>query len=144
MTAPDAHGIGETRLLPLLFALIACPGIILAAARPEPRDVPHGIDRFLATARNATPANARLLAYGYPGALVFYRATYMLYPRTVFSAMPTDYDHRALAPAMNWGAVLRLALIDRAGYVASWSVAVPRSANVLVRSGNGTLVEIPR
>ena len=138
---PGRHA-GTTLMLAVCL-MIALPGLLVVArAAPASSGVPPRLDGFLAAVRDATPPHARLLAYGAPPALIFYRATYLLYPRTVCSAAATDYAHGSVASALPWPTVRRLAHRDGARYVIVWALPLAVHGTVLLRSGAGTLIEI--
>jgi hypothetical protein len=132
-------------LMVLVAALIAVPGtvaeshILATPARPDALPV---LDRFLASVRAATPPTARLLAAGNPPAFVFYRATYLLYPRRVYSATSTDYAQAMVAPHLTWRARERRARRQGARYILLWALPVAPASAVRMRFGAGTLVEV--
>jgi hypothetical protein len=126
-------------------ALIAAPGavaeshILATPARPDALPV---LDHFLASVRAATPPTARLLVAGNPPAFVFYRATYLLYPRRVYSTTSTDYAQAMVAPTLPWRDLERRARHDGARDVLLWSLPVTTRARVGGRGGAGRLVEV--
>ena len=132
-------------LMVFVAALIAVPGAVaeghILAARAGPGAMP-ALDHFLASVRAATPPTARLLVAGNPPAFVFYRATYLLYPRKVYSTTGTDYAQSFAAPALTWRDLERRARHDGARYVLLWARPVTTRARVLVRVGAGRLVEV--
>lgn len=126
----------------LVMLLITVPGLLFdARATPAHRDVPPALDRFLASVRAATPPQARILVAGAPPSLTYYRATYLLYPRRVYSAFPTDYAHGWSVPPLRWADVQAQALRDGARYILLWALPLAPRGAVAVRSGAGTLVE---
>jgi hypothetical protein len=132
-------------LMVFVAALIALPGavaesrILAMPARPDALPV---LDRFLASVRAATPPTARLLVAGNPPAFVFYRATYLLYPRRVYNTTRTDYAQAFTAPKLTWRDLERHARHDGARAVLLWARPVTTRARVLVRVGAGRLVEV--
>lgn len=140
-----------SRRVALLMAgvalLMILPGLAAesrALAGPPTPGAPPALDQFLEAVRAATPLRARLLAAGDPPALTSYRATYLLYPRYVYSATATDYTHAALAPHLSWPDLVRLARRVQARYVLLWQLGgVPRAA-VRLRVAGGTLAEVSR
>lgn len=144
---PGAAVSRRPALLAAVAVLMILPGLAAesrALAGPPIPGAPPALDRFLAAVRAATPPRARLLAAGDPPALTSYRATYLLYPRYVYSATATDYAHAALAPHLSWSDLLRLAGRVHARYVLLWGIGgVPRAA-VRLRVAGGTLAEVER
>ncbi len=140
------RGLGRTgALAPLLLAAlaIALPGLLADThAAPIPPNAPPALDRFLQSVRAATPPTARILVAGAPPALAFYRATYLLYPRIVYSAFPTDYAHGWITPTAHWRALRAQARHDGAGYVLLWALPLKPSGTVAVRGSTGTLVRV--
>ena len=123
--------------------LIALPGFLVTLrATPVPPDAPPTLDRFLAAVRGVTPPAAHVLVAGAPPALVFYRATYLLYPRTVTTAFPTDYAHRWTAPPISWRDLERRARRQSARYILLWALPVAPAGLVRMRVSAGTLVEV--
>src|SRR2546421_721416 len=116
-------------------------GSVRAATPAGPGTLPV-LDRFLGSVRAATPPTAHLLVAGNPPDFVFYRATYLLYPRTVYSTTSTDYAHAFAVPALTWRDLERRAHRDGAHYVLLWALPVTTRARVLVRVGAGRLVEV--
>ena len=144
---PGAAASRRTVLLMVGVALLMIlPGLVTeshALAGPSTPGAPPALDRFREAVRAATPPQARLLAAGDPPALTSYRATYLLYPRYVYSATSTDYAHAALAPHLRWTDLLRLAGRVHARYVLLWQLGgMPRAA-VRLRVDGGMLAEIP-
>jgi hypothetical protein len=140
------RGSGRTgALAPLLFAAlaIALPGLLADThAAPISPNAPPALDRFLQSVRAATPATARILVAGAPPALAFYRATYLLYPRVVYSAFATDYAHGWTAPTTHWRTLQAQARHDGAGYVLVWSLPLTSPRTVVVQSSTGMLVRV--
>lgn len=131
-------------LLPMLAALlIALPGLLVVArTAPGVADASPALDRFLIAVREATPPSARILSAGNPPGVSFYRATYLLYPRVVYSAFATDYEHGWHAPAARWSDLRRLARRDGASYVLLWSLPLRSHGLRVVNQGVGTLVRV--
>jgi hypothetical protein len=136
------------RLL-LLAALLTVPWGLFTALHtaPIPPNTPPELDRFLSDVATATSPRARLLVAGGLPALVFYRATYRLYPRTVVGYLVrpyTDVDGWVGAPA-TWAAAARYAREAGVRYVALWeSGVVPPPAWVRLHRDGGVLVEVSR
>jgi hypothetical protein len=132
-------------LMVFVAALIAVPGavaesrILTTPARP---DALPALAHFLASVRAATPPTARLLVAGNPPAFVFYKATYLLYPRRVYSATSTDYAQAMLAPYLTWRDLERRARHAGARDVLLWSLPVTTGARVVAHVGAGRLVEV--
>ena len=138
-------------LMAFVAALIALPGALpvldhflgsVRAATPAGPGTLPVLDHFLGSVRAATPPTARLLVAGNPPDFVFYRATYLLYPRTIYSTTSTDYAHALVVPALTWRDLERRARHDGARYVLLWARPVTTRARVLVRVGAGRLVEV--
>lgn len=128
--------------LALLMVLTGLAAESRVLAGPPTPGAPAALDRFLEAVRAATPPQARLLAAGDSPALTSYRATYLLYPRYVYSATSTDYAHAALAPHLRWPDLLRLAGRVHARYILLWGLGgVPRAA-VRFQVAGGTLAEV--
>ena len=124
-------------MLVLAALLVAVPGLLAsigAASSPPALPAPLALDSFLATVARHTPASPRtvLLVAGDPPALVFYRATYRLYPRTVRTAFAVDYRHATSTPAATWPALRGLARSVGAGYVLLWGIPVVPPGRPLV------------
>jgi len=144
--AREGHAPRGRGLWLLVALLIGAPGLFVTMqAAPIPPNAPPSpaLDSFIAAVRDRTPRTARVLVAGNPPALVFYRATYLLYPRTVYAAFPTDYAHGGTAPPTDWPSLRRLARQDGASYVLLWDVPVARSGATSIRSadGNGALIQ---
>lgn len=140
--APRGHGLWL-----MVALLIGGPGLFVtmqAAPIPSNTQPSPSLDTFIALVRGRTPQTARVLVAGNPPALVFYRATYLLYPRTVYAAFPTDYAHGGSAPPTAWPSLRRLARQDGADYVLLWSLPVARSGAMVIRpaEGSGALVRM--
>lgn len=131
-------------MLPILAALlIALPGLVVVAhAAPGVSDASPALDRFLIAVRETTPPTARILSAGNPPGVSFYRATYLLYPRVVYSAFETDYEHGWHAPAVRWSDLRRLARRDGATYVLLWSLPLRPYGPAVVSQGVGTLLRV--
>jgi hypothetical protein len=133
----------------MLAALLIVPwGLVTALhTAPIPPNAPPELDRFLADVAAATPARARLLVAGVPPALVFYRATYRLYPRTVVGYLVrpyTEVDGWVGSPD-TWAGAAQYARRARVQYVALWdSSASPPAAATRLRRDGGVLAEIGR
>jgi hypothetical protein len=140
------RGSGRTgALAPLLLAAlaIALPGLLADThAAPVPSNVPPALDRFLQAVRTATPPTARILVAAAPPALAFYRATYLLYPRVVYSAFATDYAHGWITPTAHWRVLQSQARHDGAGYVLLWALPLKSPGAVAVHSSAGMLVRV--
>ena len=127
----------------LVAFLIALPGFLVTVrAAPSPPDAPPTLDRFLVAVRGITPPAAHILVAGARPALVFYRATYLLYPRTVDTAFPTDYAHRGTALPISWHDLERRARRQGARYILLWALPVAPTSAVRMRFSAGTLVEV--
>ena len=132
-------------LMVFLAALIAVPGAVAESrilATPARPDALPMLDRFLASVRAATPPTAHLLVAGNPPAFVFYRATYLLYPRRIYSTTSTHYAQAMVAPHLTWRDLERRARHDGARDVLLWSLPVTTGARVVVHVGTGRLVEV--
>jgi hypothetical protein len=132
-------------LMVVVTALIAVPGAMAESrilATPTGPDALPVLDHFLGAVRAATPPTARLLVAGNPPAFVFYRATYLLYPRRVYNTTSTDYAQATVAPILSWRDLERRARHDGARDLLLWSLPVTTRARVLVRVGAGRLVEV--
>ena len=132
-------------LMVFVAALIAVPSAAAESrilATPAGPDALPVLDHFLGSVRAATPPTARLLVAGNPPAFVFYRATYLLYPRRVYNTTSTDYAQAMVAPQLTWRDLERRAHHDGARYVLLWSLPVTTRARVVVRVGAGRLVEV--
>ena len=132
-------------LMVFVAALIVLPGAVaeshILAAPAGPGALPT-LDHFLASVRAATPPTAHLLVAGNPPAFVFYRATYLLYPRKVYSTTSTDYAQAFAAPALTWRDLERRAHRDGARYALLWALSVRPRGRVLVRVDAGRLVAV--
>jgi hypothetical protein len=143
MIARDSKWSGRPAAMVFVALLIALPGFLVTVrATPIPPDASPTLDRFLAAVRGVTPPTARLLVAGDPPAFVFYRATSLLYPRTVYNTTSTDYAQAMAAPHLTWRDLERRAHHDGARYVLLWSLPVTTRARVLLRVGAGRLVEV--
>ncbi len=145
--ARESHGTRGRGLWLLVALLIGAPGLFVTMqAEPIPPSAPPSplLDSFITAVRDRTPQTARVLVAGNPPALVFYRATYLLYPRTVYTAFPTDYAHGGTAPPTDWPSLRRLARQDGADYVLLWALPVTPSGVTPTRSkdGSGALVQL--
>ena len=141
--ARDSKWSGRPAAIVFVALLIALPGFLVTVrATPLPSDAPPTLDRFLAAVRGVTPPAAHVLVAGARPALVFYRATYLLYPRTVDTAFPTDYAHRGTAPPISWRDLERRARRQGARYILLWALPVAPSSVVRMRLSVGTLVEV--
>jgi hypothetical protein len=141
--ARDSNPSGRPAVMVVVALLIALPGLLVTSrATPIPPNAPPALDRFLAAVDHLTPPTAHILVAGAPPALVFYRATYLLYPRIVYTAFATDYAHGWTAPAVNWRALLRRAHRAGARHVLLWALPVAPHATVVVRAGLGWLVQV--
>lgn len=100
------------------------------------------MDAFFSAVRAATPPTARILIAGAPPGLVFYRATYDLYPRRAYTAFPIDYAHSAVAPPTSWRALQAMARRDGATYVVTWQLPLTPRGIVRVRTRFGSLIEV--
>jgi len=139
--AREGHGPRGHGLWLLVALLIGAPGLFVTLqAAPLPLTAPPSpsLDTFIAAVRDRTPRTARVLVAGNPSTLVFYRATYLLYPRAVYTAFPTDYAHGGTAPPTDWPSLRRLARQDGASYVLLWALPVALSGATLIRSADGT------
>ncbi len=139
--AREGHGPRGHGLWLLVALLIGAPGLFVTLqAAPLPPTAPPSpaLDTFIDAVRDRTPRAARVLVAGDPPALVFYRATYLLYPRAVYTAFPTDYAHGGTAPPTDWPSLRRLARQDGASYVLLWALPVALSGATLIRSADGT------
>jgi hypothetical protein len=126
-----------------VMLLIALPGFLVTIrATPIPPDAPPTLDHVLAAVRGVTPPAAHVLVAGGRPALVFYRATYLLYPRTVTTAFPTDYAHRGTAPPISWRDLERRARRQGARYILLWALPVAPASAVRMRLSAGTMVEV--
>ncbi len=146
-TALTKEGHAPPGLWLLVALLIGAPGLVVTmqAAPIPPSALPSPLlDAFIAAVRDRTPQTARVLVAGNPPALVFYRATYLLYPRAVYTAFPTDYAHGGTAPPTGWPSLRRLARRDGADYVLLWALPIARSGVTPIRSkdGSGALVQL--
>ena len=143
--AKPAGRRSNVTLMVCVAALIALPGAVaesgVLAAPAGPGMLP-ALDHFLGSVRAATPPTARLLVAGNPPAFVFYRATYLLYPRRVYNTTSTDYAQAFTAPTLTWRDLEHHARHDGARAVLLWSLPVTTRARVLVRVGAGRLVEV--
>ena len=143
MMARDSHRSGRPAAMVLVALVIALPGFLVTVrATPMPPNARPTLDRFLAAVRGVTPPAAHVLVAGAPPALVFYRATYLLYPRTVSTAFPTDYAHRWTAPPISWCDLERRARRQGARYILVWALPVAPGSVVRMRFSVGTLVEV--
>ena len=143
MMARDPSRSGRPAAMVFVAFLIALPGFLVTVrATPIPPDAPPTLDRFLAAVRGATPPAAHVLVAGASPALVFYRATYLLYPRTVTTAFPTDYAHRGTAPPISWRDLERRARRQGARYILLWALPLAPARAVRMRFSSGTLVEV--
>ena len=141
--ARDSKWSGRPAAIVFVALLIALPGFLVTVrATPLPSDAPPTLDRFLVAVRGITPPAAHILVAGARPALVFYRATYLLYPRTVSTAFPTDYAHRGTARPISWRDLERRARHDGARYILLWALPVAPASAVRMRFGAGTLVEV--
>jgi hypothetical protein len=141
MTSARYRGHGV--LVAIVACLIAVPGLVaVSSAAPGVADAPPALDRFLAGVGAATPPAARILVAGSPPAVVFYRAVYLLYPRTVFTAFPTDFEHGWSAPPVRWDELLYRARRDGATYVLTWAVPLRAHGLVRLQHGAGALVQV--
>jgi hypothetical protein len=141
--ARDSNRSGRPAAMVFVALLIALPGFLVTVrATPIRPAAPPALDRFLAAVRGVTPPAAHVLVAGAQPALVFYRATYLLYPRTVYTAFPTDYVHRGTAPSISWRALERRARRQSARYILLWALPVAPASTVRRRFGTGTLVEV--
>ena len=141
--ARDANRRGRPAAMVFVALLIALPGFLVTVrATPMPRDASPTLDGFLAAVRGATPPAAHVLVAGTQPGLVFYRATYLLYPRTVYTAFPTDYAHRGTAPPISWRDLERRARRQGARYILLWALPVAPASAVRMHFSAGTLVEV--
>lgn len=143
----------DRSLLMLIMALaIVLPGALFEArglAVAGSSDVPPALDRFLASVAASTPATARILIAGAPAGLTFYRATSALYPRVVYSALPTDYAHSQMQTLVSWAHLRLLTRRHGARYLLLWNMRpggqrATSMMSVRAQSGLGTLVEVKR
>lgn len=131
----------------MLVAALTIPWGLVTALRatPIPPNAPRALDRFLADVAAATPPHTRLLVAGQPSALVFYRATYRLYPRAVVGYLVRPYtaiDGWVGAPA-TWPAAVRFARRKGARLIALWGSEVTPPATAIVwRRDDGVLARI--
>jgi hypothetical protein len=143
MMARDFNRSGRPAAMVFVALLIALPGfLVTVGATPIPPNAPPTLDRFLAAVRGITPPAAHVLVAGAPPALVFYSATYLLYPRTVYTAFPTDYAHRGTAPPISWRDLERRARRQGARYILLWALPVAPASAVRMHFSAGTLVEV--
>lgn len=146
-TATSLANLRPLRAL-LLVALLTVPwGLVTALhTAPIPPNTPPALDRFLSAVATATPPHARLLVAGQLPALVFYRATYRLYPRTVVGYLVKPYtsvDDWVGTPD-TWAAALQYARHAHVRYVALWdNISVAPPATVLLRRDGGMVIEMP-
>lgn len=131
----------------VLVAALTIPWGLVTALRatPIPPNAPPALDRFLADVAMATPPRTRLLVAGQPSALVFYRATYGLYPRAVVGYLVRPYtaiDGWVGAPA-TWSAAVRFAQRKGAQFIALWgSEVTPPATAILWHRDNGVLARV--
>ena len=138
--APARQRSGGIVVAAVAALLIAGPGLLaVSRAAPGVSGVPPALDRFLAAVRRATPSTARLLVAGNPPGTTFYRASYLLYPRTVYTAFSTDFAHSTVAPAVDWRELRRQARQDRARYVLLWSLSLRAQERLVDYGGRGVL-----
>ncbi len=141
------HPVG-LRVLALVAVLTIPWGLMtVVRATPIPPNTPPALDQFLSAVANATPRHTRLLVAGGLPALVFYRATYRLYPRAVDGYLIRPYtavdDWVGLPPT--WSATVRYARRVHARYVALWESSFsPPSTVIRMRYAGGILAELPR
>jgi hypothetical protein len=137
------HSVGGSALM-LAGLLIALPGaFFFATGRQTVTDVPLSLDAFLMRVQAMTSPGSRLLVAGSPPAVILYRATYLLYPRLVIGAQPTDFAHAAAATRLSWVQVQALAAEKHTRYVVLWNMDVAPTGTVRLRMGNGVLAEVP-
>lgn len=152
---PLQHASGESvnrlvslRVLALVAALTIPWGLAsVVRATPIPPNTPPALDQFLSAVANATPRHTRLLVAGSLSALVFYRATYRLYPRAVDGYLVRPYtavdSWVGLPPT--WSTAVGYARRVHARYVALWeSPFSPPATMIRLRYSGGVLVELPR
>lgn len=132
-------------LMALLALLIALPGLIIdtQAAHNLASVVPPKLERFLNAMRAVTSPTARVLVAGSPPDMVFYRATYVLYPRIVYSAYTPQRRYMSwTAPPLTWPNLQRIAHHDGARYVLLWELPVIPHGVVHMHNGPAELVEV--
>lgn len=128
----------------VLAAALTLPWGIVAALRaaPIPSNAPPALDRFLSDVARATSPRDRVLVAGDLGALVFYRAAYRLYPRTVVGYLVRPYtvvNNWVGAPG-SWPAAVRYAEKAHASYIALWgSQVTPDLRTIRFRQDGGVL-----
>jgi hypothetical protein len=111
--------------------LVILPGIrdnlvvvrALQAARPsvdvDPRLDPR-LDQFLVSVSRRIPSTARVLIAGSPPIVSFYRATYVLYPRSVLPVTRGSSDRTG--SSLLWTRVKHDARTERAQYIIVWGL----------------------
>jgi len=131
--------------LMLACLLIALPALFfVATARQAATDVPPALDAFLTRVRDTVPPGALLLVAGNPPALTLYRATYLLYPRRIIGAQPTDFARASVPARLSWAQLLAVADAHHAAYVVLWNMNVAPSGRVRLHLGDGILAEARR
>ena len=147
------HGIaGRGGILPIAVAafLIIPLGIwdsarmfhIISSTPPSITIVPS-FNHFLSRADARTPATARiaLYAYGNSGGLLFFRASYMLYPRPVFPLMNID-SFSWSGPTLSRRDLMSRARSVHATYLLVWGMSPNRQGILSVQPAAQQIVKV--
>jgi hypothetical protein len=150
LTGRLAHNPSAARHVPWVLVLVfiaTVPWGVLSALRasPIPPNTPPTLDRFLAEVASSTGPRSRILVTGSLPALVFYRATYRLYPRAVIGYLVRPYTsvYDWVGEPDSWSAAVRYGRRFHVRYVALWGDLPAPEHRILWRRDGGVLVELP-
>lgn len=137
---------GHISRVTVVVLLIVFPGLLSTFRHLHPAPPPSPqLDRFLDAVRAITPANTRLIIASNTGGLTFFRATYLLYPRRIYSAQGTNFTGPSpLTPSMSWQKLVRLAKNDYASYILTWDYPIHSRDTIRFRMGAGLMIAVTR
>lgn len=115
--------------------------VVVTLKQPPAGDSSPGLDSFLASVRTVTSPHARIVVASSSPALVFYRSTYLLYPRRIFPATGRGAAWPGKPPSPHH--MTQLARARNALYVLVWGFnsKFVGSRSILKR-GQGILVRV--
>lgn len=137
-------GVALIVLATVSLAWRAVPAYRASAAvtetNPYAAGVPADLEQFLLAVKVLTPSSATIVTAGASSVTVYYRAAYLLYPRTVESAVVPSYDNPP--PPVSWAQLAAAARRYGARYVLIWNQPVNVGGTILLRQNDDILAEV--